>query len=71
VRQGALLARNLRRAVESRPLETYSPQRVSLALISCGGRYAIASWGPFSAEGEWAWRWKDRIDRRWIAAFAR
>jgi len=70
VRQGAVLARNLRRAVESRPLETYSPQRVSLALISCGGRYAIASWGPLAAEGEWAWRWKDRIDRRWIAAFA-
>ena len=70
VRQGALLARNLRRAVESRPLELYSPQRLSLSLISCGARYAIASWGPLSAEGEWVWRWKDRIDRRWIATFA-
>ena len=70
VRQGAVLARNLRRAAEDRPLESYSPQRISLALISCGGRYAIASWGPLAAEGEWLWRWKDRIDRRWIATFA-
>ncbi|HUJ85328.1 MAG TPA: FAD-dependent oxidoreductase [Burkholderiales bacterium] len=70
VRQGALLARNLRRAAEDRPLELYTPQRLSLALISCGARYAIASWGPLATEGEWVWRWKDRIDRRWIAAFA-
>jgi selenide,water dikinase len=70
VRQGAVLARNLRRAAEDRPLEIYTPQRYALSLISCGARYAIASWGPFAAEGEWAWRWKDRVDRRWIAAFA-
>jgi len=70
VRQGPLLGRNLCRAAESRPLETYSPQRYALALISCGEPYAIASWGPLSAEGQWVWRWKDRIDRRWIANFA-
>jgi selenide,water dikinase len=38
-------------------------------LISCGARYAIADWNGWSAEGAWAWRWKDRIDRRWIASF--
>jgi len=70
VRQGAVLARNLRRALEDRPLELYTPQRLSLSLIGCGARYAIAAWGPLATEGEWVWRWKDRIDRRWIAAFA-
>ena len=30
----------------------------------------IAAWGPLATEGEWVWRWKDRIDRRWIATFA-
>jgi selenide, water dikinase len=70
VRQGAVLARNLRRALESRPLESYAPQRRALALISCGARYAIAAWDGLAAEGHWVWRWKDRIDRRWIAAFA-
>ena len=70
VRQGAVLARNLSRALEDRPLELYSPQRLSLSLISCGARYAIAAWGPLATEGEGVWRRKDRIDRRWIQAFA-
>lgn len=64
VRHGPVLAENL--AGGSRE---YAPQRRQLALLTCGARYAIASWGPFSAEGAWAWRWKDSIDRRWIAGF--
>ena len=70
VRQGAVLSRNLRRAAQDRPLESYTPQRFSLSLIHCGARCAIASWGPLATEGKWVWRWKDRIDRRWIATFA-
>ncbi len=65
VRHGVVLAHNLRGG----ELRSYAPQRCALALISCGTRYAIASWGGVSAEGAWAWRWKDRIDRRWIAGF--
>ena len=41
-----------------------------LALISCGGKYVIASRGGWSAEGRWAWQWKDWVDRRWIARFS-
>ncbi len=47
----------------------YAPQRRALALISCGERYAIADWYGMSVEGAWAWRWKDRIDRRWVEQF--
>jgi len=47
----------------------YVPQRASLALISCGAQYAIASRGNWSAEGGWAWWWKDWLDRRWIKRF--
>ena len=65
VRHGTLLAQNLRGG----ELRRYAPQRRALALISCGARYAIADWNGWSAEGAWAWRWKDRIDRRWIAVF--
>jgi pyridine nucleotide-disulfide oxidoreductase family protein len=67
LRAGAPLALNLRRALAGGRLEPYTPQRRSLNLLSCGERYAIASWGPFVAEGAWVWRWKDRIDRRFIA----
>ncbi len=65
VRHGAVLAQNLRGG----ELRSYAPQRRALALISCGSRYAIADWNGWSAEGAWAWRWKDRNDRRWIAGF--
>jgi selenide,water dikinase len=69
VRQGAVLAENLKRAVRGMPMLDYVPQRDSLSLISCGAKYAIASRGDWSAEGRWAWRWKDWLDRRWIANF--
>jgi selenide,water dikinase len=47
----------------------YVPQRRALALLSCGARYAIADWGGATWEGAWVWRWKDRIDRRWVNGF--
>jgi selenide,water dikinase len=65
VRHGEVLAQNLRGG----ELRSYVPQRRALALISCGSRTAIADWNGWSAEGAWVWRWKDRIDRRWIAGF--
>ncbi|MBX3607734.1 MAG: FAD-dependent oxidoreductase [Piscinibacter sp.] len=67
LRAGAPLALNLRRALAGGRLEPYTPQRRSLNLLSCGERTAVASWGPFAAAGGWVWRWKDRIDRRFIA----
>ncbi|MGQ7790986.1 FAD-dependent oxidoreductase [Faunimonas sp. B44] len=70
VRQGPPLARNLRRAAEGRPLAEYRPQRQHLSILSTGDCRAIAARGPFKAEGGWVWRWKDRIDRRWIARYA-
>jgi selenide,water dikinase len=71
VRAGPPLAANLRAALLGLPLRRYTPQRRTLYLLSCGKRRAIASWGGFSAEGAWVWRWKDRIDRAFIARFTR
>ncbi|MEP4378517.1 MAG: selenide, water dikinase SelD [Alphaproteobacteria bacterium] len=69
VRQGPYLADNLRRAARGRPLKAYRPQGQTLALITTGDRYAIAARGPFALEGAWVWRWKDWIDRRWMAKY--
>jgi selenide,water dikinase len=69
VRQGAVLAENLKRALLGKELRRYVPQKEALSLISCGGKYAIASRGRRSAEGAWVWWWKDWLDRRWIARF--
>lgn len=66
VRHAPVLAANLGGASVR-----YAPQRRALALLSCGARYAIADWGGVSWEGAWVWRWKDRIDRRWVEGFRR
>jgi selenide,water dikinase len=70
VRQGPVLAGNLRRAIEGRPLRRYRPQRSWLAIIGTGDHYAVASRGRLKAEGRWVWRLKRWIDARFMARFA-
>jgi selenide,water dikinase len=70
VRAGPPLAANLRQFLFDNPLKPYSPQKNSLYLISTGGKHAIGSWGSFAWEGNWVWRWKDRIDRAFMRRYA-
>jgi selenide, water dikinase len=67
VRHGERLAENLRSLMSGKPLEPYVPQPRALVLLSCGRRYAIAEHGGWTSEGRWVWRWKNWIDRRWLA----
>ena len=69
VRMGKPLAENLRRTMLRRPLLPYRPQRRWLALISTGDRHAVASRGRLFTRGDWVWRWKDWIDRRFMRRF--
>lgn len=69
VRQGPVLAHNLKAGVAGRPLRAYRPQRDFLSLLNLGdGRAVAVKWG-FSAEGAWAWRLKDAIDRRFMRRY--
>lgn len=69
VRQGPILAENLLRSVLGRELIAYQPQRDYLSLLSTGDRHAIASWYGLVWQGQWVWRWKNRIDKRFMQRF--
>ena len=73
VRQGPPLALNLRHVLLGEVLEDYVPQTNFLGLISTGNKYAIASrggmFGCCALEGEYLWKWKDYIDRTWMAGY--
>jgi selenide,water dikinase len=69
VRQGPVLACNLRAALLLQPLREHRPQRRFLSLVSLGEKRAVADRGLFSASGRWVWRWKDRIDRAFMDRF--
>ena len=70
VRMGPPLAENLRRSVTGRAPLRYRPQARWLALIGTGDKHAVASRGALYARGDWVWRWKDWIDRRFMRKFS-
>jgi NADH dehydrogenase FAD-containing subunit len=70
VRAGPPLLANLLSALNGQPLAPYRPQKRTLYLLSCGSQQAIAVWGGFSVQGAWVWRWKNSIDRRFVATYA-
>lgn len=69
VRAGRPLAENLIHQALGQPLRRYTPQRVALYLLATGRQHAIASWDGIAWSGDWVWRWKNRIDRGFIAKF--
>jgi selenide,water dikinase len=71
VRQGPILAANLRRMLLGQRLALYRPQRLALALVSTGAGDAIALYGPLALHGRLLWHWKDRIDRSFVARYRR
>jgi len=69
VRAGPVLADNIRRTLTGERLRSFRPQREALYLVSTGERHAIGSRNGLVVEGDWVWRWKDWIDRRFMRRF--
>ncbi|MES2144719.1 MAG: selenide, water dikinase SelD [Pseudomonadota bacterium] len=68
VRAARVLDHNLRATLaETGTLRRYHPQRDYLKLVSLGRRRALADKHGLVVRGAWVWRWKDRIDRRFMA----
>jgi selenide,water dikinase len=70
VRAAPILAANLRAAGHGAALMPHVTSPRFLALVSTGRKHAVGVWGRLSFQGWWAWRWKDRIDRRFVARYS-
>lgn len=71
VRQGPIVAKNLRAALGSHAATAFTPQENVLYLLSTGDRHALATRNGLSLSGKGFWYLKDYIDRRFIAQFDR
>ena len=69
VRQGAILSRNIYRALLGQPPLKYKPQKSFLSLIALGGKSAIATRAHLSLQGGFMWHLKNWIDRRFVEKF--
>ena len=70
VRLGPVLARNLGLALAGAQLPPHQTALRFLALLATADGSAVASWNGWSLQGRWVWRWKDRIDRAFLARVA-
>lgn len=69
VRSGPVLFHNLRAVLTGDPVKAYRPQGDYLKLVSLGGKAALAEKYGLSFAAPWAWRWKNRIDRKFMRMF--
>lgn len=68
VRQAPALHHNLQHWFAGEPLKPVRLQRQFLSLLSLGSQKAVGERNGLAFSGAWVWRWKDRIDRRFMAA---
>ncbi|MHC0053461.1 selenide, water dikinase SelD [Actibacterium sp. D379-3] len=69
VRQAPVLGHNLRADLIGGRRRDYHPQKDYLKLISTGRKHAVADKLGLRLEGDWLWRWKDRIDVKFMRKF--
>ncbi|HVW01027.1 MAG TPA: selenide, water dikinase SelD, partial [Planctomycetaceae bacterium] len=69
VREGPILWANLRHWFAGQPLEAYRPQGKFLSLLATGDGRAVLDYHGWSAEGEWVWKLKNHIDRKFVRMY--
>lgn len=69
VRQSPVLFDNLRAALSGHGMRHYRPQKDYLKLISLGSKSALGERFGTTLSGGTMWRWKDRIDQKFMEKF--
>jgi len=70
VHGGAVEADNLFAYLKGESMQEYQPKARTLYLLSCGDKYAIASWGDWSLQGRGLWYLKRYIDKRFVKSYS-
>lgn len=66
VRAAPVLTHNIRADLTGGMRKRFTPQVHYLKLVSLGRKSALADKWNRSLQGDWAWAWKDRIDRTFM-----
>jgi pyridine nucleotide-disulfide oxidoreductase family protein len=69
VREGPVLWASLKAAVRGGEAPRYEPQRGFLSILNTGDGRALLDYFGVVSHSRWAWRLKDRIDRRFMARY--
>jgi len=69
VRAAPVLGDNLRALLSGGKTRAFHPQKTYLKLISLGGKSALAEKLGVAVSGPFLWRWKNRIDQKFMAKF--
>ena len=69
VRQAPILMHNVLACLAGGKLRRYSPPERSLSILNLGCGEALALWGRFFWLGRASLRWKDYLDRRFLAKY--
>ena len=70
VKQGKVLARNIKLLISNKLLIKYNPQKTYLSLIGLPHKKALAIKSFFSLEGKLLWKIKKLIDKRFIQTYS-
>jgi len=69
VRMGPILAHNIFSSLQKDTLQTYVPQKNTLALIHLAPEKILASYGPLAGIPPWGLYWKRHIDQTFMQKF--
>ncbi|HSS49204.1 MAG TPA: FAD-dependent oxidoreductase [Thermoanaerobaculia bacterium] len=71
VREGPVLWQSLKAAIEGGESPRYTPQTGFLSILNTGDGRALLDYKGIVSHSRWAWRLKDRIDRRFMERYQR
>ena len=69
VREGPVLWESLKAAVQGGEPPRYEPQHGFLSILNTGDGRALLDYKGIVSHSRWAWRLKDKIDRRFMARY--